>query len=84
MKKLERFEWVNELRNKILNKIHSQNQNPIPLTIVMSEQEKIQQLEKQLTLSKAEAARWFVKYEEKVRELRLMKEGLERQMNIRS
>lgn len=31
----------------------------------MSEQGKIQQLEKQLTLSKEEAARWFVKNEGK-------------------
>lgn len=46
----------------------------------MSEQEKIQQLEKQLALSKEEAARWFVKYEEKARELQLVKKALERQI----
>lgn len=46
----------------------------------MSEADKIQQLENQLTLFKEETARWFVKYEEVARELHLVREALEPQM----
>lgn len=47
----------------------------------MTEEDKIQQLESQLALSKEEAARWFVKYVDATRKLQLAKEALQRQIN---
>lgn len=82
LKKIERFEWVNEAREKLLQLIEKKNTKIEPLAIVMTEEDKIEQLQSQLALSKEEAARWFVKYEEANRELQLVKEALDRQIKV--
>lgn len=84
LKKIERFEWVNEARERLLHIVEEKNTKIEPLAIVMTEEDKLQQLESQLALSKEEAARWFVKYEETTRELQLLKEALDRQMKANS
>lgn len=84
LKKIERFEWVNNAREKLLKMLDEKNKKLMPLQIVMSEADEIQLLEKQAALSKEEAARWFVKYEEATRELQLVKEALERQIKANS
>lgn len=84
LKKIERFEWVNKEREKLLQFVGKKNTKIEPLAIVMTEEDKTQQLESQLVLSNEEAARWFVKFEEAKRELQLVKEALERQMKANS
>ena len=84
LKKIERFEWVNEAREKLLQLVEKKNTKIESLTIVMTEEGKLKQLDSQLALSKEEAARWFVKYEETTRELQLVKEALDRQMKANS
>lgn len=80
LKKTERFEWVNESRENLLQIVEEKNIKIKPLTVVMTEEDKIQQLEIQLVLAKKEAAKWFVKYEDATRELQLVKEALQRQI----
>lgn len=84
LKKIERFKWVNEERERLLNKIKKQNEPIPPLSLVMSEEDKIIQLERKLALCKEEAAKWFVKYEDTHRELQLVKESLTHQMEANS
>ena len=72
------------MREKLLQLVEKKNTKIEPPTFVMKEEDKIQQLESQLALSKEEAARWFVKYEETMRELQLVKEALDRQMKANS
>ena len=87
LKRSDRLIWIEEYRTKMLLLIDGHKDdlsNNQKLEIVTTEEQKILNLNQELELSKKEAAKWFVKYEEQAKELDFTKEALNRQMKTNS
>lgn len=80
LKHPERYLWVEESRKLLINKINREKEGTVKLEVFQNEEEIIQRLEQKLALSKIEAAKWFVKYEESERENKQLRQTLERQI----
>lgn len=80
LKHPERFIWVQQARERLISLIQKENEVPSKLEVVMTKEDVVRKLEHELSLSKTESARWFVKYEESERANNLLREALERLM----
>ncbi|MFD1030801.1 hypothetical protein [Metaplanococcus flavidus] len=78
----QRFLWVNEARERLILLIQKEKSVPVELTAVITEEESIKKLEREIVLSKKESAKWFLKFEEVDRENKLLRKAMERQTTM--
>lgn len=86
LKRSDRLKWIVERREKlsILIEEKQEDNTKTSLVVLSTDEEKILKLRKELELSKKEAAKWFVKYEEQSTELSLMTDAINRQLESNS